>query len=240
MMAFLILANVALLVVVGLFLAKEFSSESPPTAVADDERPAVEMEVGPSLAVPTEAEEPALAVAEKKGDEPPKSPSPAPGIAQAPSEVPSPSPAPPSLSKITLDASPTGAFFTSQSHGAGSLPKVFELGPAEVVRGVVRLNGHRARSFTLKTGDPPLKKLLLSRLPTGNLKLRFFPASAGITIDSKRIEPTGSNVLAISLPIGEHTLKVALPGGQKVRRQFVIRAGAETNLQTIDLTRGPK
>ena len=137
---------------------------------------------------------------------------------------------------ITVTSRPAGARVRIGSGAPERTPLRLTLEPGDRLEGTATLRGHRARSFTLTPDSPDEVRLRLAPMGKGAVRFRFFPASASVFVDGRKIDTGGRNVVSrLELDEGSHVLEVRTKAGAQVAvRKFSVRAGELVQLKTIE------
>ncbi len=101
---------------------------------------------------------------------------------------------------------------------AGQSPVLIRLAPGQDQTIRLHLPGYEGQEFVLEYPGPRKLSKRLKFLPTGTLFLRYFPASAQVTIDGRPVSgKNGMNIIETELSVGSHRIDVGFQEQKETR-----------------------
>ncbi len=136
---------------------------------------------------------------------------------------------------VTIRVSPAGAQVAIAGLGSGPSPRTVEVPRGAELAVTARLEGHQSRHTTVVAGEEDVVSLTLKADGRGQVRFRFFPASARVRVDGRDVETGGRNVVELDLTVGAHQLELVGPRGERRKVSFRVSADKVTNLATVHL-----
>ncbi len=153
---------------------------------------------------------------------------------------PAPPPAPETRRLLQVRSDPPGAEVFHGSRRLGTTPLSVSVSASRALRLDLRMPGHEDASVTVGSESPAVLDVRLSRLPSGRLRFRFFPADTQVFLDDVPVQARG-NVVDRPVPAGEHVLTLRSREEEGAMRtiRFEVRPDQVLELGTIELPAGP-
>lgn len=95
--------------------------------------------------------------------------------------------------------------------------------------------GFQEQRFRIRPDGPKTVRITLQSVETGEVRFRYFPASARVAIDGITVSNGNSNIVSLSLAPGTHNLEIIGQDGARLSKTFKIVAGDTTQLGTLEL-----
>lgn len=136
------------------------------------------------------------------------------------------------VQSIVVNSNPKGAMVFLKNKKLGVTPLEIPIPKNNNLRLIVRMDGYEEKSIYITPTTTSNIYISLTKIPTGKVRFRFFPANARVTIDNKAIFPS-SNIVDMIIEQGSHILRIEAAG--KVKEvSFKVNPDEVTELGTIE------